>query len=64
MIYRGPVFLDVVGFGTSPALSFNPVSKLQRRHAERLRQREEGGGSKSSDAEKFWSSINISKLFG
>jgi hypothetical protein len=44
MIYRGPGFLDVVDFGSSPAPSLNPVSKLQRQHAERLRQREEGVG--------------------
>jgi hypothetical protein len=46
MIYRGPVFLAVVLFGSSPTL---PVSKLDCRHTGRLRKRDklltgEGGG--------------------
>ncbi len=38
MIYRGPGFLAVVWFGSSPTPS--PVSKLHRRHTGRLRKRE------------------------
>jgi hypothetical protein len=37
MIYRGPVFLAVVLFGSSPTL---PVSKLDCRHTGRLRKRD------------------------
>ncbi len=38
MIYKGPGFLAVLGFGSSPTPS--PVSKLDRRHKERPRKRE------------------------
>ncbi len=49
----------------------SPVSKLDRRHTGRLRKRDNlltgeggwgGGGAKSYDGEKAWSSINHSKL--
>ena len=62
MVYREPGFLAVVSFGSSPTPSPSPVSKLDRRHTGRLRKRDDlltvkGGGAKSDDGEKAWSSI-------
>ncbi len=63
LIYRGPGYLAVVWFGSSPT----PVSKLDRRHTGRLRKRDnfltgEGGRGgwprgKSYDRKEAWSSI-------
>ncbi len=70
MIYQGPGFLAVAGFGSSPILPPHP-SKIDRRHTGRLRKRDNlltgeggggGGGAKSYDSMKAWSSINHSKL--
>jgi hypothetical protein len=65
--YRGPGFLTVVSFGSTPIpLPHSPVSKLDQRHIGKLRKRDnlltrEGGGEeeivKSYDGEKAWSSI-------
>jgi hypothetical protein len=70
MIERGPGYLDVVRFGSSPTPS--PVSKLDQktRKTEKERQLADGrwgrgwGGAKSYDGEKAWSSINHSILPG
>jgi hypothetical protein len=39
VIYRGPNFLAIVWLGSSPNLSFSPISKLDPRHTGRLRNR-------------------------
>ncbi len=39
MIYRGPCFLAVVWFSSSPTPSHSPVSKLDRRFTGRMRKR-------------------------
>ncbi len=63
MIYRGPGFLAVEWFGSSPHPPFPclPSVKLDRQHTERLRKRRTyrrdtrgggGGGAKSYDSEK------------
>ncbi len=71
MIVRESGFLAVVWFGSYPTPP-SPVSKLDRRHTGRRRKRdnllsergrEGGGGAKSFDGEKAWSSINHSILF-
>ncbi len=74
--YRGPAFLAVEWFGSSPTPSHpTPISKLDRRHTWRLRKgnnlltadREEGGwrGAESYDPrKKTWSLINHSILCG
>jgi hypothetical protein len=41
MVYRGPGYLAVLRFGTSPAPSPAAVCKLDRRHTGRLRKRED-----------------------
>ncbi len=53
MIYKGPDFLAVIGFGSlSQSSSVSPVELSD----------ESVGGAKSYDSEKAWSSINHSKL--
>ncbi len=73
MIYRGPGFLDVVWFGSSPTLSplsrqqvvslslsscVSPVNLTDWREIGGFG----GGGAKSYEGEKVWSSINHSIL--
>ncbi len=74
MIYRGPGFLAVVYDWLLPQhLTPYPVSKLDQRHTGRLTKKVNlmtgegggsGGGAKSYDCEKTWSSINYSILSG
>ncbi len=68
MIYRGPGFLAVVWFGSSP--SPFPVCQFDWRHTGRLRKREnfltrvgEGWGEEPN-SEKAWFSVNGSVLSG
>jgi len=69
MIYRGPDFLPVIWFGSSPPLPSPPLIR-PRRYMGRLRKKgslrtgEGGEGAKSDDGEKTWSSINHLILAG
>jgi hypothetical protein len=61
MIYRGPSFLAVVLIGFFPPscqqiVSFSPSSCVSL--VELTERRGGGGGTKSHDSEKAWSSIN------
>ncbi len=65
MIYRGPGFLAVLLFGSSPAPSPSPVSKLDWQHTGRPRKREnlmtgegEGEGEEPNHTTARTSSIN------
>ncbi len=67
-IYRGPSFLAVVLFGSTPPPPL-PGSKLDRRHTGRLRKRDnlltgEGGdgGRRGADCKNAWSTMNQSIL--
>jgi hypothetical protein len=67
MIYREPGFLTVVWFGPPPlplasCLSFSLFQSIAGRAC--WRERGGGGGAKSYDGEKAWSSINHSILSG
>jgi hypothetical protein len=64
MIYRAPGFL-----APPPPLLLSTISKLDRQQTGRLIKRdnlltEGGGGAKSYEGEKAWSSINHSVLSG
>jgi hypothetical protein len=64
MLYRAPGFL-----APPPPILLSTISKFDRRQTERLIKRdnlltESGGGAKSYDGEKAWSSINLSILSG
>ncbi len=69
MIYRGPGFLSVVWFGSSPhplnPPPTSPVSKLDWRHTGRLKKERQladgwggGWGAESYHSKKAWSSLN------
>jgi hypothetical protein len=69
MIYiEDQAFSPPYDLAPPPPPTPSPVSKLYRRHTERLRKRGKGGadcgGAKSYDGNKAWSSISPSILFG
>jgi hypothetical protein len=76
IIYRGPSFLAVIWFGSSPIASRVPTPsrqycKLDRWHTDCeweticWRKGDEGGvGAKSYDGKKVWFAINYSRLSG
>ncbi len=70
MIYRGPGFLVVGWFASTPTFSPSPVSKLDQRHTGRLKMTpcwqggRSGRGAESCDHKKAWFSMHHSILSG
>ncbi len=69
IVYRGPGFLALIWFGSSPAPSHPLPSVSSCCDTQEDGERETtfwqgGGGAKSNDSEKDWSSINHSILAG
>ncbi len=61
MIYRGPDFLAVICFGSSPHPPFPSVSSTANTQEDRIRERQladvrDGGGAQPYDDQKAWSS--------